>query len=339
MRLNYHSFGHVPLGGTVTHVFRLKNTDDIPLTVTRMKAACGCTVPKLSYEAEGERVYGHSALSREPSILTIPPGVVADLEVSMDTRSVPITNLDKTVGVMLTTDSPNGFYLSVETHIFVEKPFTQNPSGIKFSPAPMNGRTPSGTDLILNPGYDIVLTGLAEVPDNIEAELSLKPDGSGRIWRLDATLLPPMTKGVWQDSIFVKQALRDGTEIEPLEVRMRAQVVDDLITTPTRIAFATHGTPQPQPDGLSVTLKTLLAGHSFGIEQISLPVEHRDLFETSFEPVAADSSGNSYAWRIQLQCKPGTHIEKLTSGKLTVLLNDSQHPSVEVEYVVHPPRP
>lgn len=338
LRLNFHSFGHVPLGEKVSHVFLLKNTDDQPLTVTRMKPACGCTVPSISYVADGEPVLGKSFLTRDPEILTIPVGVTAELKITMDTHNVPIKNVDKTVGVMLTSDSPNGYYLHVETHIFVEKPFTQNPSGINFKAAPINGVTEGSTDLILNPGYDLSLSGIASLPEGMEAELIPAPSAPGNIWKLTARLLPPRELGSWQDSLFINQVTPSGEELEPLEVRMTARMVEDLITIPSRIAFGTQQATDGTPGEFSVTLKTLLSGHSFGIEELILPEDHRALFEVDFEPIDPDSSGQSGSWKVSMRCKPGVSIEKLTRGTLRLRLFDPQHPETSIEYVVHPPR-
>jgi hypothetical protein len=50
------NYGSVPTGTTVTHQFRFTNTGSEPLTMTRVKASCGCTTPSYSKEpiAPGE---------------------------------------------------------------------------------------------------------------------------------------------------------------------------------------------------------------------------------------------------------------------------------------------
>ncbi|MEM7659740.1 MAG: DUF1573 domain-containing protein [Bacteroidota bacterium] len=47
---NEYNYGAVPTGTTVTHQFRFKNTGSEPLTLTRVKASCGCTTPSYSNE-------------------------------------------------------------------------------------------------------------------------------------------------------------------------------------------------------------------------------------------------------------------------------------------------
>jgi hypothetical protein len=42
------NYGTVPAGTVVTHRFRFKNTGSAPLTLTNVKASCGCTTPEWS---------------------------------------------------------------------------------------------------------------------------------------------------------------------------------------------------------------------------------------------------------------------------------------------------
>jgi len=51
-----HDFGTIPMGKTVTHTYKFKNTGDKPLRLTLVKPSCGCTSPKWSKEpiAPGE---------------------------------------------------------------------------------------------------------------------------------------------------------------------------------------------------------------------------------------------------------------------------------------------
>ena len=60
-RPNFHDFGRVPDGDTVTHVFRMPNEDPRDVSVTAVDPGCGCTVASLRAEtrlsvAPGERV-------------------------------------------------------------------------------------------------------------------------------------------------------------------------------------------------------------------------------------------------------------------------------------------
>ncbi len=54
-----YNYGTVTSGEVVSHKFTFKNTGDQPLTLTRVKASCGCTTPSYSQEpiAPGESGY------------------------------------------------------------------------------------------------------------------------------------------------------------------------------------------------------------------------------------------------------------------------------------------
>jgi hypothetical protein len=45
-----HSFGKIPQGRPVTHVFELTNTGTAPLLLENVQASCGCTTPEWSRE-------------------------------------------------------------------------------------------------------------------------------------------------------------------------------------------------------------------------------------------------------------------------------------------------
>ena len=51
-----YQFGKVPEGSKVTYRFKFKNTGNEPLTLTKVKASCGCTTPSYSKDpvAPGE---------------------------------------------------------------------------------------------------------------------------------------------------------------------------------------------------------------------------------------------------------------------------------------------
>jgi hypothetical protein len=62
-----HDFGEITTGEVVKHVYRFTNTGSEPLTLTRVKASCGCTTP---------------SWSKEP----IQPGAEGFIEVAFNTR-------------------------------------------------------------------------------------------------------------------------------------------------------------------------------------------------------------------------------------------------------------
>ena len=54
-----YDFGTITQGDIVTHVFKFRNTGDVPLVISKAKASCGCTVPEypkdpVAVNADGE---------------------------------------------------------------------------------------------------------------------------------------------------------------------------------------------------------------------------------------------------------------------------------------------
>jgi hypothetical protein len=45
-----HDFGTIKQGDKVKHVFKFKNVGEVPLTITNIKASCGCTTPSWTKE-------------------------------------------------------------------------------------------------------------------------------------------------------------------------------------------------------------------------------------------------------------------------------------------------
>jgi hypothetical protein len=75
-----HDFGMVPEGGSIRHVFKVKNTGGAPLEIKSVSATCGCTAA-----APKERI--------------IAPGRTGEIEVKFDTRNRAGMN-EKTVTVV-----------------------------------------------------------------------------------------------------------------------------------------------------------------------------------------------------------------------------------------------
>ncbi|QOW10765.1 DUF1573 domain-containing protein [Kaistella flava (ex Peng et al. 2021)] len=68
-------YGNVKTGADGHRVFKIKNTGDKPLIISRVQASCGCTTPEWSQEP-------------------IMPGKTADLKVGYDTKIVgPFTKI------------------------------------------------------------------------------------------------------------------------------------------------------------------------------------------------------------------------------------------------------
>jgi len=72
-------FGVIPQGKKITHVFTLTNKGDAPLTITRTRSSCGCTVANVSAK-------------------TIAPGKSTELKITFDSTNFG-GNVTKTIAV------------------------------------------------------------------------------------------------------------------------------------------------------------------------------------------------------------------------------------------------
>ena len=52
------SFGKIPQGRPVIHIFEIENTGKEPLLLENVQASCGCTTPEWSRDADCARRYG-----------------------------------------------------------------------------------------------------------------------------------------------------------------------------------------------------------------------------------------------------------------------------------------
>lgn len=332
-RLYYHDFGRVPEGQKVTRVFRLENTDPGPLTIKRLVPSCGCTLPSIHYvEDDGEVVVGRIRPEGGESVITIPAGVVADLALEIDTSMIKNANVDKLLTATITTDSPNGYYLNVEAHIFVERPFTVVPEVLNLGRLPINAGGQKSVQVVQSKGFSRRVTEILEVPDGIRAELSHDTSLGQSVWILNAVFEPPLELGRRTETLLLATETEAGEPSEPVKVPITAEGVPDLLADPARLVFATERTTATTGAG---SLRSLLSGHRYAIQEARLPAEHAELLELSYEAVQPDADGRSAAWSLVLTTKPPLGEGELLAGEVELVLDDPQHPSVRVPYVVH----
>jgi hypothetical protein len=83
-----HNFGTVAFGSSQTHKFLIKNIYNVPFQVTEARVSCGCVEAKKSN-------------------LVIPPNGIAEIEAVMNTRRIPLNQLNqlKTVNIAVTLTS------------------------------------------------------------------------------------------------------------------------------------------------------------------------------------------------------------------------------------------
>ena len=333
-RLYYHDFGNVPMGELVSRVFQLRNTDPRPVSIKRLVPSCGCTLPTVSYvRDDGEVVVGNVKPVAGESVITIPPGVVADLTLEIDTRLIKNANVDKLLTATITTDSPNGFYLNLEAHIFVERPFTVVPETLNFGRIPVNGGGEKSVQVVQSPGFHRRVTEVVEQPEGVTAELSLDDSLDRSLWTLTVRVEPPLERGRLNGQIVLATQDELGEPSETIAVPLVADGVPDIQAEPARIVFSAE---RASSSAGSCVVRSLLQGHVFGIEEARVDVEHEARLEIAYEPVAPDPEGRSGAWKLTLKTVPPLEAgDGLLAGDVVLTLDDPQHPDLRVPFVLH----
>jgi hypothetical protein len=332
-RLEFHDFGRVPDGETVTRIFRFENTDSAPVAITRVDPGCGCTVPALrAVLADGAVVRGEPITSKAPKLLEIPPGAFFELELAIHTRDMTTKNQDKLVTVRLMTDSPNGYFLTLELHILVEKPFAVVPTTLAFGSVPENGGKEARVEIVRAGPFAHHLGEIVEAPAGITAELTYEERNFMPLWTLRARLEPPLERGPRNLAFKIATKNEHGEPGAPLEVPVTAQVVGDLAHDPARLVVRT--TPESEGEA-SLELYSLLPGQRLAVRSVAVPPENAAWLSAEALALAADDDGKSARWRITLRTRPPYPAGKALSGRLTVMLDDAQHPAHVLDYVVH----
>jgi len=332
-RLNFHDFGHVPDGDVVSHVFRMQNGDPGPVTIQRVVPGCGCTVASLRYtSADGTIIPGQSIGSKSQKLLVIPPGVVAELELKIDTRQLATKNVDKLIITNVTSDSPNGYYLSFEVHILVEKAFEITPGMIQLGRVPKNAGADGALDIVPARGFTLEVDRIQEFSPGVHAELAREERLGTPLWTLHAGFDAPLALGLHQAKVVLATRTATGEAGRPLEVALVAQVVDDLAADPERIVFSA---PRAERANGQAQVFSLLAGQRLKVLGVELPEAQRELFEVSCGPQEPDPEGKSLRWTVSLTTRPPLPPDAVLSGKLLLRLDDPQHERFELPYVVH----
>ena len=332
-RLNFHDFGRVPDGEVVTHAFRMRNDDPSPVTIQRVVPGCGCTIASLRYTApDGTLVPGQPIGSKSLKLLVIPPGVVAELEVKIDTRQLATKNADKLIITNVTTDSPNGYYLTFEVHILVEKPFVVVPGMIQLGRVPRSGGADGSVEIVPARGFQHAIAKIQEFSPGLHAELASEERMGTPLWTLRAGFDPPLQPGLHQAKVVLATRTPEGEPGRTLEVALMAQVVDDLAADPERIVFAASRDESAQGQA---QVFSLLAGQRLKVLGVELSETQRELFEVTCLSEEPDGDGKSLRWTVTLATRTPLPADPLLSGKLLLRLDDPLQERFELPYVVH----
>ena len=330
----YHDFGSVMDGERVSHTFRLRNTEPAPVSILRVVPSCGCTVPTLrALLADGEVLPGAPINSGEDVLLEIPPDAILELDFSIDTRDVTTKNVDKLVQVQLTTDAKATYYIGLEAHIYVERPFDVVPPALRLGKIPVNGGGRGSVQIVRAGKFQRNLTEVIDPPEGLRVELFREDVAGHAVWRVQVEVDPPVAPGGRTLPILVGTVSEDGTPGSPLRFPVTWDAVADVQTQPPRLAFPAKRDAEAEAPA---TVATLLEGHRIRVVDARVSAEHAAFMDVGFSPVEPDSDGRSSRWSLLLKTRPPLpEGQDLLQGQIDIELDDPQNPEMSLPYVVH----
>jgi hypothetical protein len=322
-RAAFHDFGHVDYGGELAHVFRLRNTDPAPVHVHDLIAGCGCTTPRMAtVDAAGNRVVSRTG---EKPLIAIPPGAEAELLVRIDTRHAAPFNVDKLELVRLRCDSPHTPFLTFELHLYVRRAFLLEPEVLDLCLVPESAGA-RGSVLVrsADPAADAALAVLS-VEGPIAATLGEEPGLGARRWRLAIETVAGLARGALEGRGLLAPA---GEPATPLAVRVRGQVVADVVLDPPALYLRRLGSG---PTRAEAELRALVPGARIAVLASRLEGEGRAALRVEVAPIDPDAAGRSARWRVTLAADPELAPESFR-GTLTLELDDPIVKQVDAPY-------
>jgi hypothetical protein len=327
-------FGRLAIGEIATRTVRLRNASAAPITIRDVQAGCTCTRSTVAYSdpASGERVRGDP--DRKGHLLSVPAGVVAELELSIDTSLAVVRNQSKLVIVRMTTDSPSTPFLTLNVHVFVTSPFRPAPAVIDLRNVAQHGGGAGELGLAPDGTEGQRITTVLECPPEIEAEVAPQRVGGVDLWIVRARIPPPVPLG------FREHVLKLGTtgpagqgEGPPLEVKVRATGVADAAIDPPLVVL--QRVDPNEPPKASARLVSRLAGQDLRVVAARAEGIEAGRIDVRFEPLQPDAEGRAPAWEITLSANGDLGSAPL-SGLLVVETDDEQVPRVQASWSYRP---
>jgi len=328
----FHDFDRVPFGGTVAHVYQLENTDPVPITIRDLKASCGCTAPRVRYtDADGRVVRGDPTGTGD--VITIPPGVTAELEVRIDTEQIRLKNRDKLASVHLRCDSHNQPFMAFEMHVIVDLAFQAAPAKLDLGRVGVGAGASLRCDIIRDPPKtDAEIVAVAATSPGLTATLEETLQLGKTVWVLVATIEPYAAEpGFFSGYVDLATTQRDGSPDGPrFRVPVTAMIEQDLYATPRSLGFRKL---EPATDSAcEVQLASHLPGHRFEVLEADLHGDDLEHLRVEFEARSPDDRGRSEAWTIRLHLDAGYEGAGV-HGTVIVRLDDEQYPEVRIPFL------
>jgi hypothetical protein len=329
----YFDLGKLSYGQKGEHVFKLRNADSVPIEVHDLQASCSCATPRISYtDGKGELVRGDSA-SRD-SVIRIPPGVVADLAVTLDTEQVHGLNRDQLATVRLRCDSKATPFLMFEIHVLVERTMRAVPGEIDLGQMPQSagksGRSDVSTELA---GARTRVTGLESVEGPFTATVDETSVRGEPVWVVVATAKPGLALGPVSGRVVLGTTGEDGSgKGPPFLLTVRAQVSPDVVARPPVCLFG--AIERAKGASREVELAALVPGERvrvLGTRIESVPEAAARDVSAEAAPVEPADDGRAAVWKVVVRAGSGI-ADAAFSGTITIALDHPRVPEIRVPF-------
>jgi hypothetical protein len=326
--------GRLSIGEIAKRTVRLRNSSASPITIRDVQAGCTCTRSTVAYvdPANGERVRGDP--ERKGHLLSVPAGVVAELELTVDTSLAVARNQTKLVIVRMTTDSPATPFVTFNVHVFVSSPFRPAPAVIDLRNVAQHGGGVGEIGLAPDGTEGQRITRLLECPPELDAEVAPQRVGGVDLWIVRARVRPPVPLGYREHVLKLGTTGPDGQgEGPPLEVKVRATGVGDAVIDPPLVVL--QRTDPNEPPKASARLVSRLAGQDLRVVAARAEGIEPGRIDVRFEPLQPNAQGRAPTWELALSAHEDLGSAPL-SGVLVVETDDEQLPRVQASWSYRP---
>jgi hypothetical protein len=332
-RPTFFDFGKVSFGSPTLHVFQLRNDDAAPVVVHDLIASCGCTTPRISYRTPAGEIVAGNPVSRD-KVITIPPGVVADVAVAVDTTRVEVMNRDKLAQVRMRSDSKTTPYLTFEVHLLVERVMRAVPAEIELGQVPQSVGKTGRSDLTVDvPGTRAQVLGIESVEGPFTASVDATQVNGVTVWVLVANAKPDQPVGPVSGRVVLSVSGEDGTgKGPPFQVMVRAQIAPDVVVRPPVLLLGS--TERGKVGKVQGELVALIPGERLHVLSTTIATEPESVaaqLAVVATPIEPADDGSAEKWTIVLSTSDAL-AEPAFSGTLTIRLDHPRVPEIRVPF-------
>jgi hypothetical protein len=337
-RPTFFDFGDLQYGQHVEHVFEVENTDPDPVTIADMLPSCGCTAARIVYtDAAGNEVMGSIAPGQK--VITLPPGTVAHLSMTVDTTHVETMNIDKLTQVRLRSDSKNTPYLTLEMHLVVRRTFRSVPDRIDLGESPQSSPKSGRADLTPELATARArIRAIEKIEGPFDATVDKTEINGVDLWVLAASPKPELPIGPVHGRVTLSTTRDDGTgEGLPFSVPLSAQIARDVVVRPFLFALRSSSPADDSKPSETLSaeaeLAALIPGERVLVRSVSAKGSGADALRFESSAVQPEASGRSANWRIVVRA-PASLAAKEAGGIVAIELDHPRVPRIEVPYTL-----